>query len=627
MPRSHTSAFLTLTPCVPTNACLLTYHHELCGCPRRCADWEVHTCASCSLIMLWIYMTAMTTGRRQFVDLHVPFVCSGIPDRTCVYRPSHVLRPNLTKWPTQDPAGKTRRRRDRRKAPPARYEYVPNTTRLAPHILLDSDFSEYEEDRDLYDRLPDTRTSSPGRNRQTRSWWRSFQPRGRRSRCFNGCTASSRGSGDRPDAASHCCPGGGDVSTAASRPCSGVPVATARGRSPFLLCRRPARGCSPFLLCRQRARPYVPVQEVATVTLTLPSHVAVQEAATVPQLPHVPAQEEVELVMLPPPSHVPVQEVATVPQPPHAPVQEEVELVMLPPPSHVPVQEEVVLAPPSHVAVQEVAMVSPPSHVAVQEVAMVLPPSHIAVQEVAMVSPPSRVAVQEEVMVSPPSHVAVQEEAMVLPPSHVAVQEEAMVSSPSHVDVQEEAMVSPPSHVAVQEEAKVSPPSHVAVQEEAMGSPPSHVEVQEELGSSVEPPWSWRDFGMAVMALVLPSIILFAPDGSQPLHDLASLVTNPRLPTDQASVATNPWSSCNHGVGGSRPGQWPASFWFLLRRLVPHRGRRPESPLGDPGAWRPGRPPDLSTRTLCVWWPGWPSAGTDQRATFMLSKEQSLCPS
>ncbi|XP_061669886.1 uncharacterized protein LOC133497685 isoform X2 [Syngnathoides biaculeatus] len=85
-----------------------------------------------------------------------------------------------TNWPSQDPAGKTRRRRDRHKvdrlpkdqacpirvgslmssayvsyAPPARYEYVPNTTRQAPHILLDSDFSEYEEDRDLYDWLPE----------------------------------------------------------------------------------------------------------------------------------------------------------------------------------------------------------------------------------------------------------------------------------------------------------------------------------------------------------------------------------------------------------------------------------------------------------------------------------------
>ncbi|XP_061663716.1 uncharacterized protein LOC133493832 [Syngnathoides biaculeatus] len=120
-----------------------------------------------------------------------------------------------TNWPIQDPEGKTWRRRDRRKvdrlpedqacpirvgslmssasvsyAPPARYEYVPNTTRPAPHILLDSDFSEYEEDRDLYDRLPEydsdysdyesarpifhpsqfvssTRTSSPGRFKYT----------------------------------------------------------------------------------------------------------------------------------------------------------------------------------------------------------------------------------------------------------------------------------------------------------------------------------------------------------------------------------------------------------------------------------------------------------------------------
>ncbi|XP_061690758.1 uncharacterized protein LOC133508573 [Syngnathoides biaculeatus] len=293
--------------------------------------------------------------------------------------------------------------------------------------------------------------------------------------------------------------------------------------------------------------------------------------------------------MVSPPSHVAVQEVA-----------------MVSPPSHVAVQEVAMVSPPSHVAVQEVAMVSSPSHVPVQEEVVLVPPSHVAVQEVAMVSPPSHVAVQEVAMVSSPSHVAVQEVVMVSPPSHVAVQEEAMVSPPSHVAVQEEAMVSPPSHVAVQEEVMVSPPSHVAVQEEAMVSPPSHVEVQEELGSSVEPPWSWRDFGMAVMALVLLSIILFAPDGSQALQDLASLVTNPQLPTDQPSVATNPWSSCNHGVGGSRPEPWPASFWFLLRRLVPHRGRPPESPLGDPGAWRPGRPPDLSTRTPCVWWPSWP---------------------
>ncbi|XP_061698107.1 uncharacterized protein LOC133512463 isoform X2 [Syngnathoides biaculeatus] len=160
--------------------------------------------------------------------------------------------------------------------------------------------------------------------------------------------------------------------------------------------------------------------------------------------------------------------------------------------------------------------------------------------------------------------------------------------------------------------AMVSPRFHAAVQEEvmAMVSPPSHAAVQEELGSSVEPPRSWRDFGMAVrvavLALVLLSIILFAPEGSQPLQDLESLVTNPRLPPDQASVATSPWSSCNHGVGGSRPEQLPASAWFLLRRLVPHRGRPPESPLGDPGAWRPGRPPDLSTRTPAVWWPGHP---------------------
>ncbi|XP_061677730.1 uncharacterized protein LOC133501784 [Syngnathoides biaculeatus] len=93
-----------------------------------------------------------------------------------------------TIWAKQDPAGKTRRRRGRRKvdrlpedqtcpirvgsltssasvsyAPPASYEYIPTSTRLAPHILLDSDFLEYEEDRDLYDQLPDTGASSPGR--------------------------------------------------------------------------------------------------------------------------------------------------------------------------------------------------------------------------------------------------------------------------------------------------------------------------------------------------------------------------------------------------------------------------------------------------------------------------------
>ncbi|XP_061663223.1 uncharacterized protein LOC133493633 isoform X6 [Syngnathoides biaculeatus] len=214
---------------------------------------------------------------------------------------------------------------------------------------------------------------------------------------------------------------------------------------------------------------------------------------------------------------------------------------------------------------------------------------------------------------SPPrhAHIAVSTNALQV---HVAVGTDLMLPPPSHVAVQEVAMVmgSPPSHVAVQEVAMamVSAPCHVPVQEVAMVSPPSHVPVQEELVSSVEPPWSWRDFGMAVMvavmALVLRSIILFAPEGAQPLPDLTSLVTNQRVPPDQASVATRPWSSRNHGVGGSRPEQLPASAWFLLRRLVPHRGRPPESLRGDPGAWRPGRPPDLSTRTPCVWWPGWP---------------------
>ncbi|XP_061674945.1 uncharacterized protein LOC133500370 [Syngnathoides biaculeatus] len=242
-------------------------------------------------------------------------------------------------------------------------------------------------------------------------------------------------------------------------------------------------------------------------------------------------------------------------------------------------------------------MVSTPSHVAVQEVAM------------AMVSPPSHVAVQEVVMamLSPPSHVAVQEVVM------------AMAPRPPHVPVQEEVelvMLPPPSHVPVQEVATVPQPPHVPVQEyqrrPVRGRPTPLSRRRQELGSSDEPPRSWRDFGMpemvmvAVMALVLLSIIPFASDGSQPLHDLASLVTNPRLPPDQASVATSPWSSRNHGVGGSRPEQLPASAWFLLRRLVPHRGRPPESPRGDPGAWRPGRPPDLSTRTPCIWWPGWP---------------------
>ncbi|XP_061696367.1 proline-rich protein 36-like [Syngnathoides biaculeatus] len=732
-----------------------------------------------------------------------------------------------TNWPIQDPAGKTRRRRDRRKvdrlpedqaspirvgsltssapvsyAPPARYEYGPNTTRPAPHILLDSDFSEYEEDRDLYDRLPEydsddfdfeslcpalhpsqfvlpprvssTRATSPCRSKYTNLYEGTRlaiylgPPRGGQRRrpgralpCASRCAATKTQSThsspakpadpqlvaklpaqreeespnheafhremraeierqsaelaaltaqvrqglanqpsyadvatatdslltqvhvavetdplprhahvsvstdspptqvhvavetDPPSCQVHAAVGtdspprqvhvavetdppprhshvevlavpsrahaavGTDplprhahVSVSTDSPPTQVHVALetdspprhahiavstdalqahvavgtdpmpphvavqevatspqpllvralewqwrpARGRSTLLLCRRPARGRSPFLLCRRRARPYVPVQEVATVTLTLPSHVPVQEVATVPQPPHARVQEEVEveLVMLPPPSHVPVQEVATVPQPPHAPVQE-VAMTMGSPPSHIAVQEGAVLAPPSHVAVQEGAVLAPP-------------PSHVAVQEGAMASPPSHVAVQEGAMASPPSHVAVQEGAVLAPP---------------------------PSHVPVQEVAMGSPPSHVPVQEGAKGSPPSHVPVQEELGSSVEPSWSWRDYGMVVViALVLLSIILFAPDGSQPLNDLASL-------------ATNPWSSCNDGVGGSCPEQWPASFWFLLRRLVPHRGRPPESPHGDPGAWRPGRTPDRSTQTPRVWWPGW----------------------
>ncbi|XP_061677284.1 uncharacterized protein LOC133501488 isoform X2 [Syngnathoides biaculeatus] len=173
-------------------------------------------------------------------------------------------------------------------------------------------------------------------------------------------------------------------------------------------------------------------------------------------------------------------------------------------------------------------------------------------------------------------------------PSRVPVQEEeemAVSPPPSRVPVQEEeAIPPPPSRVPVQEEVAMSPPpSCVPVQEyqqrPVRGRPTPLSQQRQELGSSVEPPRSWRDFGMAVMvavmALVLLSIILFAPEGSQPLQDLASLE------------------------------QLPASAWFLLQHLVPHRGRLPKSPRVDPGAWRPGRPPDLSTRTPCVWWPGW----------------------
>ncbi|XP_061666215.1 uncharacterized protein LOC133495495 [Syngnathoides biaculeatus] len=172
---------------------ILPLQPGLCGCPRGCADREAHTCASCGLIILCIYMTPTTTGPCQFVELHVPFEYSRIPDRQLVCtdlrlfsdQPLLHLGPtpvtmgrDRTNWPKQDPAGKTRRRRDRRKvdrllgdqacrvgsltssasvsyAPPARYEYIPNTTHPAPHILLDSDFSEYEEELDLYDRLPE----------------------------------------------------------------------------------------------------------------------------------------------------------------------------------------------------------------------------------------------------------------------------------------------------------------------------------------------------------------------------------------------------------------------------------------------------------------------------------------
>ncbi|XP_061698506.1 calphotin-like [Syngnathoides biaculeatus] len=385
---------------------------------------------------------------------------------------------------------------------------------------------------------------------------------------------------------------------------------------------RPARGRSPFLLCRRRARPHVPVQEVATV----------------PQPPHAPVQEEVELVMLLPPSHVPVQEAATGSLPSLVPVQEAATGSL---PSFVPVQEAVTGSLPSLVPVQEGAATgslpslvpvqegaatgslpslvpvqegaatgslpsqvavhegaatgSLPSEVAVQEGAATGSlPSQVAVQEGAVLAPPSHVAVQEGAVLAPPSQVAVQEGAVLAPPSQVAVQEGAVLAPPSQVAVQEGAVLAAPSHVPVQEGAVLAPPSHVPVQEGVvLAPPPSHIPVQEELGSSVEPPRSWRDFEVAVMALVLLSIIFFAPECAQPLQDLGSL-------------ATNPWSSCNDGVGGSRPEQWPASFWFLLRRLVPHRGRPPESPRGDPGAWRPGRPPDLSARTPRLWWPGWP---------------------
>ncbi|XP_061686108.1 uncharacterized protein LOC133506208 [Syngnathoides biaculeatus] len=209
---------------------------------------------------------------------------------------------------------------------------------------------------------------------------------------------------------------------------------------------------------------------------------------------------------------------------------------------------------------EEVVTVPQPPHVPVQK-EVVMPPSHVPVQEVATVPQLSNVPVLEEEVVMPPSHGPVQEVATVPQPPHVAVQEVAMGPLPSHVPVQEEVVMPlpPPSHVPVQEEVAMSPPpSHVPVQEyqrrPARSRPTPLSRRRQELRSSVEPPLSWRDFRMAVMvvvmAWVLLSIILFTPDVSQLLHDLALLVTNPRLPPDQASVATNPWSSRNHGVGG-----------------------------------------------------------------------------
>ncbi|XP_061693756.1 uncharacterized protein LOC133510090 [Syngnathoides biaculeatus] len=310
-----------------------------------------------------------------------------------------------------DPAGKTRRRRDRRKvdrlpedqacpiqvgsttssasvsyAPPASYEYVPTTTRPAPHILLDSDFLDYEEDLDLYDRLPEydsdyfdyeslhlifhpsqfgspprvssTRASSPGRSEYTTHLWEPAWP-----------------------------------STRALR-------VTARGDA-----------------SAGRALVSVPVSTDSLPTLV---HVAV-ETDSPPHDPHISTNEEVEEVGRSPP-----------------------------PPSHVHVQEEVVRTPP--------------------------------------------------------------------PASHVSVQEEAYQRRPVR--------------------GRSMPLSQRG----------------QDLGSSDEPPRSWRHFGMAVrvaiMALVLLSVILFTPDGSQPLHDLASLVTNLRLPPDQSLVILQQ----RHGIPHRDPG-------------------------------------------------------------------------
>ncbi|XP_061674379.1 calphotin-like [Syngnathoides biaculeatus] len=549
-----------------------------------------------------------------------------------------------TNWPIQDPAGKTRRRRDRRKvdrlpedqacpirvgsltsstsvsySPPARYEYVPNTTRPAPHILLDSDFSEYEEDRDLYDRLPEydsddfdfeslcpalhpsqfvspprvssTRTSSPGRSKYTNRY------EGTRLAIYPG--PQRGGQRRRPGRAL----AGVSRCAATKTPPSHSSPATARPADPQLVARLPAqreeeppnheafcremraqieRQSAELAALTAQVRQGLAIQpsyaDVATATDSLLTqvHVAV-ETDPPPCQVHAtvgtdsPPQVHVAVLAVPSRAHAAV---GTDPLPRHAhvsvstdspPTQVHVALETDSPPSHahVAVSTDAVQAhvavgtdpTPPHVAVQEVATSPQPlliralewqwrlvrgrstlllcrrpargrspfllcrrrarPHVPVQEVATVPQPPHAPVQEeveLVMLPPPSQVAVQEGAAMAPPSQVAVQEGAAMAPPSQVAVQEGAAMAPPSHVAVQEGAAMAPPSHVPVQEGAAMAPPSHVPVQEGAvLAPPPSHVPVQQALGSSVEPPRSWRDFGVAVMALVLLSIIFFAP--------------------------------------------------------------------------------------------------------------------
>ncbi|XP_061641371.1 basic proline-rich protein-like isoform X1 [Phyllopteryx taeniolatus] len=90
-----------------------------------------------------------------------------------------------------------------------------------------------------------------------------------------------------------------------------------------------------------------------------------------------------------------------------------------------------------------------------------------------------------------------------------------------------------------------------------------------------------------------------------PVPTPAALVQRPPPDPAPAALVQRPPPDPASAPFVQRPPPNPIA-WPLHYHWVRHRGRLPEWPCKDPGAWRPGRPPEPLSQAPHLGWPGWP---------------------